>query len=141
MEILDSKRFCNFFEYSIVISSLQIEKSLEHHFCQSFQRKMPLLFNIKPTQIEGQDLEITLNNSNASYHHSCKNAYDNRMYKRQLEKNKGSPNLESKYILKSPPTIRWLLTVSNEVISDKGICCCCKCIDKRENVHIVRLTI
>ena len=93
-----------------------------------------LSFDIKCIQIEGQDLEITLKNSSAPYHHSCKNAYNNRMYKRHLEKEKESSNLESEDILKSLPTKRRLSTESNEVTSYQGICCFGKCIDKQENL-------
>ena len=39
-----------------------------------FSTKNALSFDIKHIQIEGQDLEITLNKSNTSYHRSCKNA-------------------------------------------------------------------
>ena len=56
------------------------------------------------------------------------------MYKRQLEKEKRSSNLESEDILNSPPTKRWLSTTSNLVTSDQGICYFCKCIDKQENL-------
>ena len=38
-----------------------------------FSTKNALSFDIKRIQTEGQDLKVTLNNSNASYHHSCKN--------------------------------------------------------------------
>ena len=55
-----------------------------------------LSFDIKRIQIEGQDSEITLNNNNASYHDSSKNAYNNRMHKRQLEKEKRIQTLKSK---------------------------------------------
>ena len=79
-------------------------------------------------------MEITLNNNNASYHHSCKNACNNRKDKRQLEKEKRSSNLEIEDILKSPPTKRRLSTALNEVTSDQGICCFCKCINKQENL-------
>ena len=41
-----------------------------------FSTKNALSFDIKHIQMEGQDLEITFNNNNASYHRSCKNAYD-----------------------------------------------------------------
>ena len=54
------------------------------------------------------------------------------MYKRQLEKEKQSSNLESEDILQSPPTKRRLSTASNEVTSDQGICYFCKCIDKQQ---------
>ena len=57
--------------------------------------KNALSFDIKHVQIEGHDLETTLKNNNASYNHSCKNARNNRMYKRQLEKEKRSSTLES----------------------------------------------
>ena len=60
------------------------------------------------------------------------------MYKRQLEKEKQSSNLESEDILQSPPTKPRLSTASNEVTSDQGICYFCKCIDKqqRESMQI-----
>ena len=77
---------------------------------------------ISSIQIEGHDLETTLNNSNASYHHSCKNACNNRMYKGQLEKEKRSSTLESEDILKNPSTKRLFSTASNEVTSNQGIC-------------------
>ena len=60
------------------------------------------------------------------------------MHKRQLEKRKRSSNLEKKDILKSLPTKRQLSTASNEVTSDQGICCFCKCIDKQENLVAAR---
>ena len=60
-------------------------KSLES-LLPKFSTKNALSFDIKRIQIKGQDLEITLNNNNVSHHHSCKNAYNIRMYKRQLEK-------------------------------------------------------
>ena len=88
-----------------------------------FSMKNALSFGIKRIQIEGQDLEITLNNSNAFYHYSCKNAYNNKMYKRQLEKEERSSNLESEDILKNHTTKRRLSTASNEVTSGQGICC------------------
>ena len=50
-----------------------------------FSTKNALSFDIKRIQIEGQGLETKLINNNA-YHHSCENAYNNRMNKRQLEK-------------------------------------------------------
>ena len=56
------------------------------------------------------------------------------MYKRKLKKEKRSSNLESEDVLKNPPTKRRLSAVSNEVTSDQGICCFCKCIDKQENL-------
>ena len=99
-----------------------------------FSTKNALSFDIKCIQIEGQDLEITLNNNNASYHHSCKNAYNNRMYKRLLGKEKPSSNSESKYIIKSPPTKQQFSTASNKVTSGQDICYLCNCIDKQENV-------
>ena len=99
-----------------------------------FSTKNALSFDVKRIQIEGQDLEITLNNDNASYHHSCKNAYNNRMYKRQLEKEKRSSNFGSEDILRSPPTKRRLSVASNEVTSDHGFCCFCKCIEKQKNL-------
>ena len=61
-----------------------------------FSTKNALSFDIKRIQIEGQDSEITLNNNNASYHDSSKNAYNNRMHKRQLEKEKRIQTLKSK---------------------------------------------
>ena len=51
------------------------------------------LFDIKRIQIEGQNLEITFNNNNSSYHHLRENAYDNGMYNCQFEKEKQSSNL------------------------------------------------
>ena len=68
-----------------------------------FSTKNALLFDIKHIKKEGQHLEITLSNNNASYHHSCKNTY-NIVYKRQPAKEKGSSNLKSEYILKGPPS-------------------------------------
>ena len=62
-------------------------------------RKNALSIDIKHIQIQGQDLEITLNNSNASYHHS----YNSRMYKRQLEKENRRPNLKTEDIFKKSP--------------------------------------
>ena len=53
-------------------------KSLEL-LLPKFASKNDLGFDINQMQIEGEDLEITLNNNNACYHHSCKNAYSNRM--------------------------------------------------------------
>ena len=50
--------------------------------------KNALSFDVKRIQIDGQDLEIKINNNNASCHGSCKNAYNNRIYKRQLKKEK-----------------------------------------------------
>ena len=99
-----------------------------------FSTKNVLSFYINCIQIEEQDLEITLNNNNTSYHHSCKNAYNNRLYNRQLEKEKRSSNLESEDNLKSPPSKRQLSTASNEVTFDQCICSFCKCIDKQENL-------
>ena len=99
-----------------------------------FSTKNALSFDIKHIQIEGQDLETTVNNNKASYHHACKNVYNNRMHKRQLEKEKRSSNLESKDILKCPSTKRWLPTASNDVTSNQGICCFCKYIDNQENL-------
>ena len=69
-----------------------------------FSTKNALLFDIKHIKKQGQHLEITLSNNNASYHHSCKNTYNNIMYKRQPVKEKGSSNLKSEYILKGPPS-------------------------------------
>ena len=103
-------------------------------FLPKFSTKNALSFDIKRIQIEGQDLEITHNNNNASYQHSCKNAYNDRIYKRQLEKEKRSPNLESEDILKSLPIKRRLSIALNEVTSDQGICCFCKFIDKQKNL-------
>ena len=56
------------------------------------------------------------------------------MYKRHLEKEKRSSNLESEYVLKSPLTKWWLSTVSNDVTSDEGMCCFYNSIDKQENL-------
>ena len=67
-----------------------------------FSTKNALLFDIKHIKKQGQHLEITLSNNNASYHHSYKNTYNNIMYKCQLGKETRSSNLESEYILKSP---------------------------------------
>ena len=39
---------------------------------RKFSAKVALSFDFKRMQIEWQDLEITLNNNSASYHHSCK---------------------------------------------------------------------
>ena len=58
------------------------------------------------------------------------------MYKRQLEKEKQSSNLENEDILRSPPTKRRMSKVSFEVTSDQGICCFCKCIDKQEKLVV-----
>ena len=39
-------------------------------------------------QMGEQNLGVSLNTNNASYHHSCKNAYNNRMYELLIEKEK-----------------------------------------------------
>ena len=44
-----------------------------------------LSFDINRIQMGEQDLEVSLNINNASYHHSCKNAYNNRMYECLIE--------------------------------------------------------
>ena len=56
------------------------------------------------------------------------------MYKRHLEKEKRSSNLESEDVLKSPLTKWWLSTVSSDVTSDEGMCCFYNSIDKQENL-------
>ena len=71
-----------------------------------FAAKNALSFDIHCIQMGEQDLEVLLNINNAAYHHSRKNAYNNRMYERLIEKEKRNTNAENEDILKSPPTKR-----------------------------------
>ena len=61
-----------------------------------FSTKNPLLFDTKHIQIEGQELEITLNNNNASYHHSFKNAYNDRIINASLKRRSEVQTLKAK---------------------------------------------
>ena len=71
-----------------------------------FAAKNALSFDINRIQMGEQDLEVSLNINNGSSHHSCKNAYNNRMYECLIEKEKRNTNAENEDILKSPPTKR-----------------------------------
>ena len=92
-----------------------------------FVSKNALGFDINQIQIEGEDLEITLNNNNACYHHSCKHAYNNRMYERQLGKEKCKLSLDSENEIKSPPCKCRMSTASSKVSPEECVCCFCKC--------------
>ena len=81
-----------------------------------------------------QDLEVSLNINNASYHHSCKNAYNNRMYEPLIGKEKRNTNAENEDILKSPPTKRRSTVSPNIETPNQAACCFCKCIDSQENL-------
>ena len=71
-----------------------------------FAAKNALSFDINRIQMGEQNLGVSLNTNNASYHHSCKNAYNNRMHELLIEKEKRNTNAENKDILNSPPTKR-----------------------------------
>ena len=71
-----------------------------------FAAKNALSFDINRIQMGEQDLEVSLNINNGSSHHSCKNAYNDSMYERLIEKEKRNTNAENEDILKSPPTKR-----------------------------------
>ena len=51
-----------------------------------FAAKNALSFDFNHIQTVEQDFEVSLNINNASYHHSCKNAYNNGMYECLIEK-------------------------------------------------------
>ena len=99
-----------------------------------FAAKNALSFGISRIQMGEQDLEVSLNIDNASYHHSCKNAYNNRMYERLIEKEKQNTNAENEDILKSPPTKRRSTVSPNIETPNQAVCCFCKCIDIQENL-------
>ena len=99
-----------------------------------FAAKNALSFDINCIQMGEQDLEVSLNINNASYHHSCKNAYNNRMYERLIGKEKRNTNAENEDILKSPPTKRRSTVSPNIETPSQAVCCFCKCIDIRENL-------
>ena len=99
-----------------------------------FAAKNALSFDINCIQMGEQDLEVSLNINNASYHHSCKNAYNNRMYERLIEKEKRNTNAENEDILKSPPTKRRSTVSPNIETPNQAVCCFCKCIDIQENL-------
>ena len=99
-----------------------------------FAAKNALSFDISRIQMGEQDLEVSLNINNASYHHSCKNAYNNRMYERLIEKEKQNTNAENEDILKSPSTKRRSTVSPNIETPNQAVCCFCKCTDIQENL-------
>ena len=96
--------------------------------CQSLQQKMHYLLTLTVFKSENRIWRYHLN---ASYHHSCKNAYNNRMYERLIEKEKRNTNAENEDILKSPPTKRRSTVSPNIETPSQAVCCFCKCIDIR----------
>ena len=81
-----------------------------------------------------EDLKVPLNINNASYHHSCKNANNNRMHERLIEKRKQNTNAENEDILKSPPIKRRSTVSPNIEMPNQAVCYFCKCIDIQENL-------
>ena len=81
-----------------------------------------------------EDLKVPLNINNASYHHSCKNANNNRMHERLIEKGKQNTNAENEDILKSPPIKRRSTVSPNIEMPNQAVCYFCKCIDIQENL-------
>ena len=59
-----------------------------------FSTKKVVSFDIKRTQVEGQDLKMTLNSNNVSYHNSCKNTYNNRIINDSLKRRSEVKTLE-----------------------------------------------
>ena len=99
-----------------------------------YAAKNALSFDINRIQMGEQNLEVSLNINNASYHYSCKNAYNNRMYERLIEKEKQNTNAKNEDILKSPPTKRRSIVSLNIETPNQAVCCFCKCIDIQENL-------